>query len=65
MPFNLVQKRLRALLTDAESAVEGFAAFADFWDAASPPPAITVEVVTTLANPQFLVEIEATAALDT
>ena len=51
------------LLTDGSSAHEGFAAFAEFWNPDVPPPAITVQVVVALANPDFLVEIEATAAL--
>jgi enamine deaminase RidA (YjgF/YER057c/UK114 family) len=55
--------RWRVLLTDPAGAAAGFAEFAKFWDADSAPPAITVEVVAGLANPAFLVEIEATAAL--
>ncbi len=55
--------RWRVLLTDPAGAAAGFAEFAQFWDPASAPPAITVEVVAGLANPAFLVEIEATAAL--
>ncbi len=55
--------RWRVLLTDPAGAAAGFAEFATFWDAESAPPAITVEVVAGLANPAFLVEIEATAAL--
>ena len=51
------------LLTDAGAASEGFAAFGSFWDPATPPPAITVQMVAGLANPDFLVEIEAIAAL--
>ncbi len=55
--------RWRVLLTDPVAVPAGFAVFDDFWDAASAPPAITVEIVAGLANPEFLVEIEATAAL--
>lgn len=56
--------RLRILLTDPDGTGEGFAEFITFWDSATPPPAVTVEIVTALANPKFLVEIEATAAVD-
>lgn len=55
--------RWRVLLTDPNGAAAGFAEFAEFWDAANAPPALTVEVVSGLADPKFLVEIEATAAL--
>ena len=33
------------------------------WDPADPPPAISVNVVAAMANPDFLVEITAIAAL--
>jgi enamine deaminase RidA (YjgF/YER057c/UK114 family) len=42
--------RWRVLLTDPGGAAAGFVEFAKFWDAASAPPAITVEVVAGLAK---------------
>jgi enamine deaminase RidA (YjgF/YER057c/UK114 family) len=55
--------RWRILLTDPAATAEGFAQFTAFWDSATPPPVVTVEIITALARPEFLVEIEATAAL--
>lgn len=51
------------LVTDREHLNSGFAAFAEFWDQAIPPPAITVQIVSGLADASFLVEIEAIAAI--
>lgn len=51
------------LVTDREHLGPGFEAFNEFWDRADPPPAIGVQVVSGLANPDFLVEIEAIAAI--
>ena len=42
---------------------EGIAAFRKAWGNRPNPPAISVAVVAGLANPQFLVEIEAIAAV--
>jgi enamine deaminase RidA (YjgF/YER057c/UK114 family) len=42
---------------------EGVAAFAEAWGRRPDPPAISVVVVAGLANPAFLVEIEAVAVL--
>lgn len=42
---------------------EGFAAFAQRWGNAADPPAISVHIVSGLANPRFLVEIDAIAVL--
>jgi enamine deaminase RidA (YjgF/YER057c/UK114 family) len=50
-------------VTDTAALAPGFAAFQQAWSHHSNPPAITVQVVTALANPAFLVEIEAIAAL--
>ena len=55
--------RWRVLLTDPAGTADGFAEFTKFWDPATPPPAITVEIVAGLASHAFLVEIEATAAI--
>ena len=53
------------LVTDNTEIASGFSAFQDFWDSTVEPPAITVQVVTGLANPDYLVEIEAVAAIST
>lgn len=50
-------------VVDGQPLREGLAAFADAWGRASAPPAITVVGVSSLANPAFLVEIDAIAAL--
>ena len=42
----------------------GFRAFQEVWDSRSaPPPAITVLFVSALANPGFLIEIDAVAVV--
>ena len=51
------------LVTDATQIGDGFAAFSEFWDAGTAPPAITVQVIAGLAGPDLLVEIEAVAAI--
>jgi enamine deaminase RidA (YjgF/YER057c/UK114 family) len=51
------------IVTDTDALGPGFAAFQQAWGRKPNPPAITVQVVTALANPAFLVEIEAIAAL--
>ena len=43
--------------------MEGFAAFREAWRDAADPPAISVYIVSGLANPQFLVEIDAIAVI--
>ena len=52
-------------LADADPAAlgPGFGAFRQAWGERPDPPAITVQVVAGLANPRFLVEVEAVAAL--
>jgi enamine deaminase RidA (YjgF/YER057c/UK114 family) len=52
-------------VVDGQPLHEGFVAFTERWgaDAAAPAPAISVHVVAGLANPGFLVEISAVAAL--
>ena len=52
------------LVTDRAHIPAGVAAFQAFWDAAAPPPAITVQIVSGLgADPSFMVEVEAVAAI--
>ena len=51
------------LLTAGTSPREGFAAFTKAWPAETPPPTITVAIVSGLAIPGALIEIAATAAL--
>ncbi len=42
---------------------EGFAAFQQFWGQRANPPAITMAFVAGLANPDFLIEIDAVAVV--
>ena len=49
-------------VVQGHSVKDGFEAFQQSWDKRSSPPAITVTVVSGLANPEFLVEIDAVAA---
>lgn len=51
------------LLTAGTSPRDGFAAFAKAWPATTPPPTITVAIVSGLAIPGALVEISAVAAI--
>jgi enamine deaminase RidA (YjgF/YER057c/UK114 family) len=51
------------LATENADIDSGFSAFQAFWDPSIPPPAITVQIVAGLASPDFLVEIEAVAAI--
>ena len=53
----------RIYVADGHPIEQGVAAFQEVWDAKMPPPAITVVVVSRFANPAFLVEIDAVAAL--
>ncbi|MEP7024343.1 MAG: RidA family protein [Actinomycetota bacterium] len=41
----------------------GFAAFQEAWGVVADPPTISVQIVSGLANPRFLVEIDAIAAV--
>jgi enamine deaminase RidA (YjgF/YER057c/UK114 family) len=54
--------RWSAAIVDGQPLVEGFAAFREAWGDAGDPPAISVHIVSGLANPKFLVEIDAIAA---
>ena len=51
------------LAVQGQPLEDGIAAFRKVWGNRSNPPAISVAVVAGLANPQFLVEIEAIAAV--
>jgi enamine deaminase RidA (YjgF/YER057c/UK114 family) len=50
-------------VVDGQSFDEGFAAFMAEWGQRPDPPVITGVKVVALANPQFLVEIDAVAAI--
>jgi enamine deaminase RidA (YjgF/YER057c/UK114 family) len=50
-------------VVEGQNVEEGFAAFQEVWDPADPPPAISVNIVSAFANPQFLVELTAVAAV--
>jgi enamine deaminase RidA (YjgF/YER057c/UK114 family) len=51
------------LAVQGQPLEEGIAAFQNVWGDRPNPPAISVAVVAGLANPRFLVEIEAVAAV--
>jgi enamine deaminase RidA (YjgF/YER057c/UK114 family) len=50
-------------VAEGQSIEEGVGAFQAVWDPADAPPAISVVVVSAFANPAFLVEITAIAAV--
>ncbi|GAA4604035.1 enamine deaminase RidA (YjgF/YER057c/UK114 family) [Actinoplanes octamycinicus] len=52
----------RIAIVDGQPVADGVAAFQQVWDPADPPPAITVHIVAGL-GPDFLVEIDAVAAV--
>lgn len=51
-------------VVDGQPIQEGLAAFGEAWGQSAPAPAVTVMKVAGLANPKFLVEIEAVAAIE-
>jgi enamine deaminase RidA (YjgF/YER057c/UK114 family) len=53
----------RVALVQGASPQAGFAAFRAVWGTRGAPPAISVDIVAGLANPAFLVEITAIAAV--
>ena len=53
--------RWNIAIVDGQPLGEGFAAFAQRYGVLSDPPTITVHIVAGLANPAFLVEIDAIA----
>ena len=55
--------RWNVAIVEGQPVGEGFAAFREAWGNAGDPPTITVHVVAGLANPRFLVEIDAIAAI--
>jgi enamine deaminase RidA (YjgF/YER057c/UK114 family) len=55
--------RLTVAIVEGQPVADGFAAFREVWGDAGEPPALTVYIVSGLANPSFLVEIDAIAAL--
>ena len=50
-------------VVEGQDIGEGFAAFQQVWDPSDPPPAITVNVVSGLALPEALVEVDAVAVV--
>ena len=50
-------------IVDGHPPAEGFAAFREAWGDAGDPPAISVHIVSGLASPRFLVEIDAVAVV--
>jgi enamine deaminase RidA (YjgF/YER057c/UK114 family) len=55
--------RWTAAVVEGQPLVEGFAAFREAWGDAADPPTLSVHVVAGLANPKFLVEIDAVAVV--
>ena len=55
--------RWTVAIVQDQPVADGFAAFREAWGQAGDPPTITVHVVAGLANPRFLVEIDAIAVL--
>ena len=55
--------RWTVAVVDGHPLADGFAAFGEAWGSAGDPPAISVHVVSALANPLFLVEIDAVAVV--
>jgi enamine deaminase RidA (YjgF/YER057c/UK114 family) len=55
--------RWTVAVVDGQPISEGFAAFREAWGDAVDPPAISVHIVAGLANPRFLVEIDAIAVI--
>jgi enamine deaminase RidA (YjgF/YER057c/UK114 family) len=55
--------RWSVAIVEGQPVAEGFAAFREAWGDAADPPAISVHIVSGLANPQFLVEIDAIAVV--
>ncbi len=55
--------RLAIYLVQGYSLREGFEAFQQFWGGRTNPPTITVLYVAGLANPDFLLEMEAVAVV--
>lgn len=50
-------------VVDGQSLPDAFRAFREVWGTRGEPPAISVQLVAALANPAFLVEITAIAAV--
>jgi enamine deaminase RidA (YjgF/YER057c/UK114 family) len=55
--------RWTVTVVEGQPVAEGFAAFREIWGDAGDPPTVSVQVVSGLANPQFLIEIDAIAAM--
>jgi len=55
--------RWTVAIVEGQPLMEGFAAFREAWGDAADPPTISVHVVSGLANPRFLVEIDAIAVV--
>ena len=51
------------LIVEGASVQEGFAAFQKVWGKRSNPPVITAAIVSALANPDFLLEMDAIAVV--
>jgi enamine deaminase RidA (YjgF/YER057c/UK114 family) len=55
--------RWTVAIVEGQPVAEGFAAFQKAWGDAADPPTISVHIVSGLANPGFLVEIDAVAVI--
>lgn len=56
--------KMTIYLAQGQSAEKGYAALSEVQDKSAPPPIVTVVLTAGFANPKFLVEIEAFAAID-
>jgi enamine deaminase RidA (YjgF/YER057c/UK114 family) len=55
--------RWTVAIVEGQPLADGFAAFREAWGDAGDPPAISVHIVSGLAHPRFLVEVDAIAAI--
>lgn len=55
--------KMTIYIVQGQSLLEAFAAVQPLQDRSAPPPAVSVIMVVGLANPEYLIEIEAVAAL--
>jgi 2-iminobutanoate/2-iminopropanoate deaminase len=57
--------KMTIYIVQGQSLLEAFAATQPLQDRSAPPPTVSVIMVAGLANPEFLIEIEAVAAIST
>ncbi|XUX00075.1 MAG: RidA family protein [Dehalogenimonas sp.] len=62
IPENIVKWNI--YLVQGQSLPLGFEAFQEFWGRRPNPPAVTTAIVSGLANPDFLIEMDAIAVIE-